>query len=118
MTQRITWKNCLGIILFENLISVTQKHMFGITFATISGWGVFLSVTKISPLKSEGYGLVRISQIVEGIIVNESQLMARGQEQTEDLESLGLSDSQTLRLVNTLNHEVRALKVYVLHVDY
>ena len=37
---RITWKNCLVIIFLENLISVTCNHVFGINFATISGWSV------------------------------------------------------------------------------
>ena len=31
--QRITRKNCLGIIFLENLISETQKNVFGINFA-------------------------------------------------------------------------------------
>ena len=38
--QRITWKNCLGIISLENLISVTCNNVFGINFAIISGWSV------------------------------------------------------------------------------
>ena len=38
--RRITWKNRLGIISLENLISVTQNNVFGINFAVISGWSV------------------------------------------------------------------------------
>ena len=38
--QRITWKDSLGIIFLENRISVTQKSVFGINFAIISGWSV------------------------------------------------------------------------------
>ena len=37
--QRIAWKNCLGIMFLENLISVTWNNVFGINFAIISGWG-------------------------------------------------------------------------------
>ena len=33
-------ENCLGIIILENLISVTRNNVFGINFAIISGWGV------------------------------------------------------------------------------
>ena len=35
--QRITWTGGLGIILLENLISVTWNSVFGINFAIISG---------------------------------------------------------------------------------
>ena len=36
VTQRMTWKIQLGIIFLENLMSVTQKSVFGISFAVIS----------------------------------------------------------------------------------
>ena len=41
MIQGITWKHCLEMIHFgESLISVTQKNVVGIHFATNSGWSV------------------------------------------------------------------------------
>ena len=39
--QRITWKNCLGIVFLERLILVTSKNVFGINFAIIPGWSVY-----------------------------------------------------------------------------
>ena len=33
-------ENCLGTIFLENLISVTYENVFGMNFATISGWSV------------------------------------------------------------------------------
>ena len=38
--QRITWKNVLGFIFLENLLSVTWTNVFGIDFAIISGQSV------------------------------------------------------------------------------
>ena len=42
VAQSITWKNCLGIIFLENLISVTWNNLFRVNFAIISGWSVKL----------------------------------------------------------------------------
>ena len=38
--QSMTWKNCLGFIFQGNLISATQKNVFGIIFCKNSGWSV------------------------------------------------------------------------------
>ena len=38
--QRITWKNCLGILFLENLISVTQKNVIEFIRAMIFAAGV------------------------------------------------------------------------------
>ena len=43
VTQRITSKDCLGILFLENLISVTWNKVFGITFAILSGWSVVIA---------------------------------------------------------------------------
>ena len=40
--QTITWKNVLGIIFLENLISVTWNNVFRVSFAIIFGWSVTL----------------------------------------------------------------------------
>ena len=73
VTQRITWKNGLGIIFLENLISVTGKNVFGINFAIISGWGVvslrkhgqeeskLLNLRKLRSSRGKKNFLVRIS---------------------------------------------------------
>ena len=63
--QRITWKNCLGIMFLQNLESVTQKNAFGINFATISGWSVLqtnyctrnISMSATDPPLSWGVGI-------------------------------------------------------------
>ena len=38
---------CFGIICLENLISVTQKNVFGMNFAIIFDWGVYLGYSII-----------------------------------------------------------------------
>ena len=50
--QRITYKICLGIILLENLISVTQTNVFGINSSIISGWRAIILVISVVFVKT------------------------------------------------------------------
>ena len=65
VTQKITWKNCLGIIVFEIPISVTYKKVCGINFATSSDWSVS-TIPYLSVLSRSSSVSIEFDYLVRG----------------------------------------------------